>query len=44
MIEEDEMKKLIVKAANYAIAIGFGLITTGLGLWVISLAGDFKGF
>ena len=44
MIEDDEMKKLLTKAANYAIAIGFGLVATGLGLWVITLAGNFKGF
>nr|CAK1257643.1 hypothetical protein K29PH164C1_LOCUS41 [Klebsiella phage vB_Ko_K29PH164C1] len=44
MIEDDEMKKLFTKAANYAIAIGCGLLVTGLGLWVITLAGNFKGF
>ncbi|UCR74506.1 hypothetical protein KL3_00041 [Klebsiella phage KL3] len=44
MIEDDEMKKFFTKAANYAIAIGFGLLVTGFGLWVIALAGNFKGF
>lgn len=44
MIEEDEMKNIIVKAANYAIAIGFGLVTTGLWLLVIFLASNFNGF
>ena len=44
MIEDDEMKKLFTKVANYAIAIGLGLLVTGFGLWVITLTGNFKGF